>query len=174
MCQGNGIFLTKSIDWMNHNEHYVAQKYLSKPYLIEELKFDLRIYVLITGISPLRCFIYKEGMARFATEKYKSPTASNIENHFMHLTNYAINKEHHNYIFNKDTLKDNVGHKRSMASIFNHIDSKRILYHDIPPSEQVWEEIKQLCIKTIFSVIHQLEHGFRSSKPNDLENSLCF
>jgi len=63
------------------------------PLLIDELKFDLRIYVLITGVSPLRCFIFKEGLARFATEKYKSPMGSNLQNLYMHLTNYAINKD---------------------------------------------------------------------------------
>jgi len=49
--------------------------------------------VLITGVSPLRCFIYKEGLARFATEPYQGPLGSNLNNLFMHLTNYAINKE---------------------------------------------------------------------------------
>lgn len=67
-CQGRGIFLTRNCDWIITGEHYVAQKYLHKPYLIDELKFDLRIYVLITCMQPLRCYVYKEGLARFATE----------------------------------------------------------------------------------------------------------
>ena len=71
----------------------MAQKYLHKPYLIDNLKFDLRIYVLVTGIAPLRAFIYKEGLARFATEEYQSPMGPNLNNLCMHLTNYAINKE---------------------------------------------------------------------------------
>ena len=49
----------------------MVQRYLHKPYLIEGLKFDMRIYVLISGIDPLRIFVYEEGLARFATEEYR-------------------------------------------------------------------------------------------------------
>jgi len=66
-CQGKGIFLTRNFDWYQSGEHYVAQRYLHKPFLVDNLKFDLRIYVLVTSVMPLRIFIYKEGLARFAT-----------------------------------------------------------------------------------------------------------
>ena len=46
----------------------MVQRYKHKPYLIDGLKFDLRIYVLVAGIDPLRIFVYEEGLARFATE----------------------------------------------------------------------------------------------------------
>jgi tubulin polyglutamylase TTLL6/13 len=81
-------------------EHYVAQRYLHKPYLVDELKFDLRVYVLVTGFSPLRAYIFHDGLARFATEKYLSPLGSNLDNLFIHLTNYAINKDNEGFIYN--------------------------------------------------------------------------
>jgi len=69
-----------------------VQDYLDKPHLIDDLKYDLRIYVLVYGINPLRVYIHDAGLARFATEPYVHPKASNLDSLFMHLTNYAINK----------------------------------------------------------------------------------
>jgi len=72
---------------------------LANPLLIGGLKFDLRIYITITCINPLRVFIYNDGLARFATEKYE-PLDQNLDNFFMHLTNYSINKSSPDFIKN--------------------------------------------------------------------------
>ena len=71
----------------------ICQQYLSKvssflvnnftiknlqPFILDGFKFDLRIYVLVTRCDPLRIFVYKDGLARFATVKYVEPTASNV------------------------------------------------------------------------------------------------
>jgi len=45
----------------------VVQEYLREPYLIDGLKFDIRLYVLIMGSDPMRMYLYEEGMVRFAT-----------------------------------------------------------------------------------------------------------
>lgn len=75
----------------------MVQDYLSNPHLIEGLKYDLRLYVFLYGLNPLRIFIHEQGLARFATEAYEKPRASNIDNMYVHLTNYAINKMNTNF-----------------------------------------------------------------------------
>jgi len=85
--------------------------------LIDGFKYDLRLYVFINGINPLRIYIYKDGLARFATEKYKQPNEKNIDNLFMHLTNYAINKDSENYIDTTEMHGRTYGSKRSYKTI---------------------------------------------------------
>lgn len=75
----------------------IVQRYLTKPYLIDGYKFDLRLYVLVNGIAPMRIYIFEDGLARLATVPYKTPAPNNMNNLFMHLTNYAINKENEAY-----------------------------------------------------------------------------
>jgi tubulin polyglutamylase TTLL6/13 len=59
---------------------------------MEKMKFDLRVYVLVLGIDPLRIFLSKEGLARLSVKEYEEVNDENLEDTTMHLTNYAINK----------------------------------------------------------------------------------
>lgn len=67
-------------------------KYISNPLLINNHKFDLRIYVLVTCVDPLRIYIYNEGLVRFASEPYDVSKGTK-KNLYSHLTNYSINKK---------------------------------------------------------------------------------
>ena len=76
--QGKGIFITDSIDEIiaKQNSSIVVSHYVDDPFLIEGYKFDLRIYVAITSLHPLRIYMYEEGLARFATRKYNKEKLS--------------------------------------------------------------------------------------------------
>lgn len=80
-----------------HGTNYLLSHYISNPHLINQKKYDLRVYVLITSMSPLKIYMYREGLVRFATENYKK---GNYDNIFIHLTNYSINQQNTNYIPN--------------------------------------------------------------------------
>ena len=95
--QGKGIKVMNSTqvsDFLTgkatKNKSALVQKYLYDPYLINDHKFDLRIYCLVTGVDPLRVYIHEEGLTRISTVAY---SLKNTKNRFAHLTNYSINKK---------------------------------------------------------------------------------
>ena len=71
---------------------FVLQKYIEKPCLIQERKFDIRVWVLLT--HDLDLLIFKEGYIRTSCEQYNP---EDINNPFIHLTNNAIQKFSENY-----------------------------------------------------------------------------
>ena len=71
---------------------------------MDNYKFDLRVYVLLAGIDPLRIYVYKEGLGRLATNEYSGVNNNNLDDMYMHLTNYAINKDNPNFIFNEKKM----------------------------------------------------------------------
>ncbi|OON17018.1 Tubulin-tyrosine ligase family protein, partial [Opisthorchis viverrini] len=73
----------------------VVQRYEENPVLLQGCKTDLRVYVLIETLIPLRIHVYRDGLVRLASQLYQKPEKRNLCKHTMHLTNYAINKLHH-------------------------------------------------------------------------------
>ena len=63
-------------------------------------KFDLRLYVVVTSFDPLRVYIYREGLVRFASERYSNEDLSSEEAKYSHLTNYSINKNNEKFVKN--------------------------------------------------------------------------
>lgn len=60
------------------------------PLLLDGVKFDLRLYVLVTSWRPLVVYLYEGGIARFATDPYVLSIA-NRGNTAIHLTNATCN-----------------------------------------------------------------------------------
>lgn len=86
---GNGIKIITFKDFYSIQPGSVVSDYISRPLLIDGFKFDLRVYVLVTSFCPLRAFVYKDGLARFATEFYSKGTSCV----YASLTNATLNKK---------------------------------------------------------------------------------
>jgi hypothetical protein len=69
---------------------FIVQQYVD-PLLVDGRKFDLRMYVALTSIEPLRLYLFDQGLVRFAAERYPGEDKL-LENTWAHLTNYAVNK----------------------------------------------------------------------------------
>ena len=71
--QGRGISVTDKVSEVLRRQQgsgMVVSHYISNPLLIDGLKFDLRIYIVVTSVNPLKIYIYQDGLVRFATEPY--------------------------------------------------------------------------------------------------------
>jgi hypothetical protein len=84
-CGGDGIYLTSKAARIPADAACVVQEYLERPLLLNGLKFDLRVYVLLTSVAPLRYFVCREGLARMAVEPYQVSDGSEIEFSFQGL-----------------------------------------------------------------------------------------
>ena len=166
--QGKGIYLIRKPEDLVPGDRCVVQSYVHRPYLIDGLKFDLRIYVLVTGCDPLRIYIHEEGLTRLATEEYEEPRYENMGEVCMHLTNYAVNKMSEKFEFNTGEDGEEVGHKRSLAASFQRLEEEG---WDI---DEVWRNICDLVVKTLCSIQPNLAHTYKSAQPDDVHSGMCF
>ena len=106
---------------------------------------------MVLSIDPLRVYLFKEGLARFSTDPYREPSKKNMQNMYMHLTNYAINcKNKGKFIFNKGLDDADVGHKRTFTSILDYIGEN--FENGEAKCEKMMHQIEQLIIKTLITV----------------------
>jgi tubulin polyglutamylase TTLL11 len=155
--QGDGIYLIQEPkDYMFNNKHHIAQQYISNPLLIESLKFDFRVYVVLASLEPLEVYICKEGLTRFCTMPYQTPSNKNIHEAYMHLTNYSLNKHSINYLH---TESEEDGSKRTMTSVFKQLDR---MGYDI---HRMWMDIEKVVVKTIIAIAPELKVEYRAELP---------
>lgn len=167
-AQGKGIFLVMDPDDIEeYTESAIAQRYIS-PYLLEGLKFDFRIYALLTSIDPLRVYIYKEGMTRFCTEPYEKPKPSNLKDVFKHLTNYAVNKKNENFQQPSNAENPDSGHKRSLSCVLHELELNGC---DV---ENLQSRIDQLIVLTIICGQPFITHNYKASIKTNDGKSRCF
>lgn len=85
---GHGMRILLSPLDAPREEGWVVQRYISDPFLVCDRKFDLRLSILITSVRPLRAYLYRDGLVRFAVSPYQldAETANQLSKH---ATNYA-------------------------------------------------------------------------------------
>eukprot|EP00928_Gymnodinium_smaydae_P047659 TRINITY_DN31814_c0_g1_i1.p1 TRINITY_DN31814_c0_g1~~TRINITY_DN31814_c0_g1_i1.p1 ORF type:complete len:694 (+),score=126.50 TRINITY_DN31814_c0_g1_i1:44-2125(+) len=178
--QGRGIFLASTFDRIKKglaerdgkdNGVLVVQRYIGRPMLIEGMKFDLRLYLLVaaelanagTTLEP-RFFLFRDGLVRLCTTEYEAPTEDNLHQKRMHLTNYAINKKSKDFVHNENVDDDGAGSKRSLRWFLDFVAEQ----HGDDERAKLWSKLKGLCVKMLLAVWPTLEAEYFGTFPRDL------
>eukprot|EP01006_Ploeotia_vitrea_P042742 TRINITY_DN66658_c1_g4_i1.p1 TRINITY_DN66658_c1_g4~~TRINITY_DN66658_c1_g4_i1.p1 ORF type:complete len:731 (+),score=30.81 TRINITY_DN66658_c1_g4_i1:52-2244(+) len=157
---GRGIRLLNKLPNPAKYKNALVQKYIEKPFLINNRKFDLRLYVVVTSFDPLSIYIFDKGLVRFATEPYTGPN-SKLRNKFVHLTNVSINTKNAAYAPNTDANCSNENQmfdssKWNLQMLQRWIDDAHTQGHDLPPWDTVWSNIHSIIIKTFILIEHNV------------------
>ncbi|XP_023208193.1 tubulin polyglutamylase TTLL5 isoform X2 [Xiphophorus maculatus] len=162
--RGRGIYLVSNPNQISMDENILVSRYINNPLLIDEFKFDVRLYVVVTSFNPLLIYVYEEGLARFATVKYDQ-TTTHIKNNFMHLTNYSLNKKSSDYVSCDDPEVEDYGNKWSMSAVL------RYLKEGGKDTTLLMRQVEDLIIKAVLSAELQIATACKMFVPH---KSNCF
>ena len=142
----------------------LISRYISDPHLINNKKYDLRLYILITGFSPLKIYLYEEGLVRFASEEYNIED-NNMHNRFMHLTNYSVNKCSSRFDKSMINVENEcVGSKWSLTALKNYFRNNDLDFGEM------WKKIKDIVVKTVLTIAEESSETTKNMTKNN--NSL--
>ncbi|KAL0477873.1 tubulin polyglutamylase [Acrasis kona] len=111
----------------------IIQRYIPNPLLIDNKKFDLRIYVGVTDFHPLKIYMFQEGLVS---------SNKDIKDKYAHLTNYSINK--HSDTFETSEEGD-AGSKWTISALKKYFKDNKV------DDSMLWRGIEDIIIKTIIS-----------------------
>uniref|UniRef100_A0A8D2LN62 Tubulin--tyrosine ligase-like protein 5 n=1 Tax=Varanus komodoensis TaxID=61221 RepID=A0A8D2LN62_VARKO len=162
--RGRGVYLINNPNQISLEENILVSRYINNPLLIDDFKFDVRLYVLVTSYDPLIIYLYEEGLARFATVRYDQGS-KNIKNQFMHLTNYSVNKKSGDYVSCDDPEVEDYGNKWSMSAML------RYLKQEGRDTTSLMASVEDLIIKTIVSAELAIAAACKAFVPH---RGVCF
>lgn len=129
----------------------IMQRYVDDPYLINGKKFDMRVYVLVTGVDPMRVYVHSQGLTRISTAKY---SLNNTKDKFAHLTNYSINKDSDKFVeatIDADTGNcddyDEKSYKWSLIAFKKYLEQKT----SREVMEATFRRVDELLVKTMIA-----------------------
>ncbi|KAH7698852.1 tubulin-tyrosine ligase [Aphelenchoides avenae] len=151
-ARGTGIEIVSKFNKIPTKPPLVAQHYVERPLTINGFKFDLRLYVYVNSLDPLRIYLYEEGLVRFASIAYSNSTSS-YTNQYMHLTNYSINK-----LAQSDGASDGPVPKWKLSDFWIYLRNMGL------NASQLREDIKDVAIKAVIACeshirAHQSQHS---------------
>ena len=123
----------------------IIQKYIENPLIILNKKFDIRQWVLVTDLSPLKIWLFDTPYIRFSAENYNIDDFKNI---FSQLTNNSIAKHSEN--FNNESKIE--GDMWEIEQFRNYL----INCYGKDYWSDIQEKIKKIVIYTLVSSKHKI------------------
>ncbi|KAK9888858.1 hypothetical protein WA026_001079 [Henosepilachna vigintioctopunctata] len=147
--QGKGIHICRTLQYIlktvknNNNIKYIAQKYIERPLLIFNTKFDIRQWFLISSALPLTIWMYKECYLRFSSQTYNLRKLHES----IHLTNNSVQQRYQNTSRDLTLPNYNMWDSQQFKNYLSNIGFPEV-YHEV-----TYKGMKECIIGAV--LIHQ-------------------
>ena len=110
-----------------------------------------------------RLYLYDDGLVRFATKPFNT-NKRDLGDKFIHLTNYAVNKDSDSFQHNSEPGEFQ-GHKWSLKTFWKYLDTGGCNW------ARLWDKIKIIVVKTIICAHSEVLESF---KQHNLNSYNCY
>ena len=157
----------------NYQLNLILSKYISNPLLINNKKFTMRAFVLVTGFSPLKLYLYRDGYLIFGQNDYNE-NEKNYDDICAHITsekNEVICQEK-----NKRTEKYEESLFEENCSIWSFLNFERYCKKNNINYIDIINQTKDIIIKTFISFSNDIikESKARSMKDRNMFQLFTF
>ena len=161
--QGKGIKFMKSIDdFLNYK---FISKYISNPHLLNNKKYHLRLYLVVTGVLPLKVYMHNRGQVMRALTNY-SYNLNEVSRRTSMLTNTHANINQAGYNPNV-TFDSEEGSHWSLDLLNNYITKRGGNW------TKIWEKIKDIAFKTFLINYEQIQKRYLEEFKNLRSNNIA-
>ena len=125
--------LVRSPDDIPTKGEFLLQKYISNPLLLNDRKFHIRLYLVVSNLHPLQVLLHREGLVLLASRNYSSSEGA-FGDPAVHLTNAAVSDRSGQQAPNNSIL---------LSELWETLSSRGVDVHS------VWKAVMDVIVKLV-------------------------
>ncbi|KAL0230549.1 hypothetical protein PCE1_004108 [Barthelona sp. PCE] len=145
LSRGRGIEVVGDMNFLTslrNNSSFLLQQYCEEPLLLQNKKFDIRQWVLVTSINPLQIFFFDGCYFRLCSTNYDTQSLDP----FIHLSNNCVQQNAENY--------DEAGNMWSVDQFVGYISQTKTNV----TFDSIQERMKEIVIETMLECQSSITH----------------
>lgn len=145
--KGSGVVCMESLPDLLHYcdamPNRIVQRYIERPLLFRGRKFDIRQWVLVRSVMPLRIFAFSECYLRICGEDYD---IGDLRNRQRHISNWQVNKH------GKKSTHGSVASLADLQEDLRYRTGSQTIWAD-----SLWPQLCNIIVQTLRATEEKLE-----------------
>ena len=161
---GNGVEIINNYTHTKNSLYYnfLISRYIMNPMLIKNKKFDVRAYVLVTGMNPLKIYFYKDGYLKIPVKNF-TLNYKYIKDVCVHITTSDPNIN----CYKKKEYKYDTNIYDENSNFWSYMFFERYCNKYGINYTYIMEQMKDIFIKTFISLNSDFIHLIKDNNLHD-------